>query len=178
MSRCVSRAWQAMRAITAALILLLACAASTAVAGPLEDGQAAFKREDYVAALKAWKPLADQGNADAEFHLGEMYANGHGVLLNHGRALKWYRKAAAQGNADAQDALGFMYKSGLGVPRDFVEAIKWLRLAADKGNASAQFNLGMLYASGDGVTKDPAEAAKWYRTVSYTHLTLPTNREV
>jgi TPR repeat protein len=41
-------------------------------------GVDAYNSGDYVTALKEWKPLADQGNADAQFNLGWMYHTGHG----------------------------------------------------------------------------------------------------
>ncbi len=53
--------------------------ASAAIAGPYEDGHADHERGDYETALILWKPLADQGDADAQFNLGLMYAHGHGL---------------------------------------------------------------------------------------------------
>ena len=109
---------------------------------------------------------AEQGNAKAQFTLGEMYETGDGVLQDGGAAAKWYRLAAAQGNVRAQTALGYLYSVGLGVPQDSAEAVKWYRLAADRGNATAQYNLGLKYAAGEGVPQDQAEAAKWYRAAA------------
>jgi hypothetical protein len=37
--------------------------ASVAVAGPFEDGQAAYDRHDYATALQVWQPLADHGDS-------------------------------------------------------------------------------------------------------------------
>src|SRR5271166_4344869 len=85
-----------------------------AVAGPLEDGNAAYERGDYAAAMNYWRPLADGGNADAQFGLGTLYINGGGgVPRDYARALAWYRKAADQGNAGGQASLGVMYAAGL-----------------------------------------------------------------
>src|SRR5262245_38383597 len=71
------------------------------IAGPLEDGQAAFAQADYVTALEKWKLLAEQGNAVAQFRLGLMYAEGRGVSQNDAEALKWYGWAASLGYAPA-----------------------------------------------------------------------------
>jgi hypothetical protein len=76
------------------------------MAGLFEDGLAAHKRGDYATALKLWRPLAEQGLADAQYTLGIMYANGRGVAQNYAEALKWYRMAAEQGNVAAQCNLG------------------------------------------------------------------------
>ena len=59
---------------------------------------------------------ADQGNADAQFNLGVMYAEGRGVPRDDAEAARWYRCAADQGEAAAQFNLGLMYAKGEGVP--------------------------------------------------------------
>jgi uncharacterized protein len=98
--------------------------AGAAVAGPLEDGRAAYDRQDYETALQLWRPLAEQGTAYAQYNLGVMYAEGHGVPQNYAEAVKWYRLAADQGPAAAQNNLGLMYESGHGVPQNYAEAVK------------------------------------------------------
>ena len=75
-------------------------------------GLDAAQRGDFATALWEWKPLAEQGNADAQGDLGLMYANGHGVPQNDKTAVKWYRLAAEQGHAYAQNGLGAMYDNG------------------------------------------------------------------
>jgi TPR repeat protein len=130
--------------------------ASVADAGPLEDGQAAYDRHDYAAALQVWQPLADHGDAKAQNKLAFMYFNGWGVEQDSAEAVKWFRKAADQGYAAAQSNLGAMYANGDGVPKDDAEAVKWLRKAADQGHAAAQNKLAAMYASGRGVQPDGA----------------------
>jgi len=112
--------------------------------------------------VQATKSKADQGDAKAQYNLGNMYADGEGVAKNEAEAVKWYRKAADQGLAEAQFNLGNMYREGLGVVKDEAEAVKLYRKAAEQGDADAQFNLGVSYAKGLGVVKDEAEAYKWY----------------
>jgi TPR repeat protein len=102
------------------------------LAGPYEDGDAAYKRGDYSTALRLWRPLAEQGHAKAQNNLGLIYADGLGVPQNYATAVKWYRKAAEQGHAIAQSNLGVMYRDGEGVSRDYVEAHKWFSLAATR----------------------------------------------
>jgi len=96
-------------------------------------GLNAAKRGDYAAALKEWRPLAEQGDASAQFNLGLMYAEGQGVPQDHAEAVKWYRRAAEQGHAGAQNNLGGMYAEGKGVLQDHAEAVKWFRRAAEQG---------------------------------------------
>ncbi len=124
-------------------------------------GLDAAQRGDYATALREWKPLAEQGNAKAQFNLGATYYDGEGVPKDDKEAVKWYRLAAEQGNAEAQFNLGVMYDNGRGVPKDDKEAVKWYRLAAEQGNANAMGNLGVMYSLGMGVPKDYVEAYKW-----------------
>ncbi len=58
---------------------------------------AAYQRGDYATALREWRPLAEQGNTEAQYGLGVMYDKGRGVPRDHAEALQWYRKAAEQG---------------------------------------------------------------------------------
>jgi len=113
--------------------------------------------------LEELKSRADQDDADAQFHLGEMYEEGRGLPMDERRAAWWYRKAAVQGHADAQCSLGVMYASGRGVVQDDVEAVKWYRLAAAQGDAEAQCLLGMAHGLGRGVPRNIEESKKWYR---------------
>jgi len=137
-------------------------ARADATADTLAAAQAADARHDYATELKLLRPLAEQGDALAQFNLGAMYADGQGVPKDYAEAVRWYRKAAEQGDASAQNNLGLMYADGQGVPKDYAEAVRWYRKAAEQGDASAQNNLGLMYADGQGVPKDYAEAVRWY----------------
>ena len=132
-------------------------------AGPFEDGQAAYGRGDYATAMRLWRPLAEQGYANAEYHVGLMYEMGEGVPQDATEAALWYRDAAAQSHPMAQNNLGLMYQEGRGVAQDDAEAINWFRLSAQQNHYSAQFNLGLIYENGRGVPQDYPEATKWYR---------------
>ncbi len=131
----------------------------------LAAGQQALKNRDYVKALTEFLPLAQRGNALAQFRMGEMYSEGEGVQKDEKEGLRWYRLAAEQGNASAQSSLGGMYYEGHGVQKDDKEAARWFRLAAEQGDPdasrAAQFNLGKMYYLGDGVQRDYVESARW-----------------
>ena len=73
----------------------------SAVAGPLEDGTAAIRHGDYTTALRLAEPLAERGDAEAQYNLGFMYAVGQGVRQDFVRAYMWLDLAAAQGYPDA-----------------------------------------------------------------------------
>ena len=144
-------------------LLFSASLAVTACSNRYEDASAAHERGDFETAFRLMKPLAEQGNAKAQYNLGVMYHNGEGVQQDHAEAAKWYRKAAEQGIADAHYNLGVMYHEGDGVTQDHAEAAKWFRKAAEKGYARAQYNLGVMYRKGEGVPQDNTETMKWYR---------------
>ena len=127
-----------MTRLIAAVVLLVALAAP-AWAG-FNEGMAAYERGDYATALREWRPLAEQGDANAQYNLGIMYRNGRGVPRDFAEAARWYRKAAEQDYAPAQNSLGVMYDNGYGVPQDYVQAHMWFNLGATQGNKRALEN--------------------------------------
>jgi hypothetical protein len=142
------------RARMIAMFMLIFPVCSTVVfAGPLEDGQAAYNRGDYATALKLFRPLAEQGNADAQNNLGWLYEQGSGVKRDFKEAMKWYRSAAEQGSARAEYSLGVLYQRGSGVPKNLQDAMKWYRMAAAQGDPKAQYNLGLCMPTVRGLLK-------------------------
>ena len=130
-----------MRHLTATICLTLAVllgSAGVSESADFQKGLDAARSGDFATALREWKPLAEQGDAVAQYALGVMYRKGDGVPQNDKTAVKWYTLAAEQGDAFAQYNLGSMYKKGKGVPRDYKTAVKWYTLAAEQGRASAQ----------------------------------------
>jgi hypothetical protein len=83
----------ALRSIFIFLFLMIV---GGSVAGPLEDAKVAYDHRDYATALRFWRRLADQGNAEAQKNLGNMY---------------YHHLAADQGYARAQHNIGNMYSN-------------------------------------------------------------------
>lgn len=81
---------------------------------------------------------AENGDANAQFELGQMYADGLGVPEDDSEAVRWYRLAADQGNANAQGTLGLMYFKGMGVVQHNNTSYMWFRVAAINGSELAQ----------------------------------------
>lgn len=150
----------AVRGMAVSLLLL---AAATAGAADFGAGMHAYQRGDYAGALGEFRPLAEEGDAAAQFALGFLYERGEGVPEDAGQAVYWYRKAAGQGNPDAQYNLGVMYRTGKGVPEDDAKAGVWYRRAAEQGSADAQYSLGAMYVRGEGVPEDAGQAVFWFR---------------
>ena len=149
--------------IRALFIALVIGSSFPSIAQTPADGQVAYDRGDYPAALRIWTSLADLGNPTAQVRLGLMYARGHGVPRDDAEAVRWYRKAAEQGFAWGETNLGYMYSVGRGVDKDDAQAVEWYRKAAATDFAMAQDNLGVMYRDGRGVTRDPVAAVDWFR---------------
>jgi len=99
----------------------------------------AYDRADYRSALAVWLPAAEQGEAEAQMLVGEIYERGAGGESNYAAAADWYRRAAEQGNTRAQFNLGSLYEQGLGVAADKLEALNWYRQASGLGADSLIF---------------------------------------
>ena len=134
---------------------LVAAALIAFVAAPLSGqsvkaGIDAWQRADYAGAIAIWRPLAETGDADAQFNLGQAYRLGKGVPLNLGAAQSWFERAANSGHLDAQTTLGLLLFQNGNQP----EGIKWLRKAAEQGEPRALLVYGTALYNGDGVTQD------------------------
>lgn len=128
----------------------------------LKKAQQWVKQGHVDKALPIYLQLAEQGNADAEFQLGLIYANGQSVPKDDKQAAEWFTKAANKGLMAAQTKLGFMYAVGRGVAQNYTTALYWCYKAAEQGDVIAQYNLGLMYAKGQGVVKDNSLALSWY----------------
>jgi len=131
-----------------------------ATAGPLDEARAAFKRHDYRTVVRIVRPLASQGNAQAQYELGAAYSLGMGVPHDDTMAAYWYKKAAEQDISAAQSNIGVMYAHGRGVVRDDHLALFWLRKAAERGSPQAYENLGSIYILSE--PKDNFQSYIWY----------------
>jgi hypothetical protein len=133
-----------------AAALLLALPAPVA-AQSVKAGIEAWQRADYSAAVAIWRPLAEGGDADAAFNLGQAYRLGRGVPTNLSTAKSWFERAARQNHVDAQTTLGLLlFQNG-----DQLEGLKWLKAAAEQGEPRAMLVYGTALFNGDGVIQDP-----------------------
>jgi TPR repeat protein len=133
---------------------LLFCApllwAAPAPAQSVKAGIEAWQSADYARAVAIWRPLAEDGDADAQFNLGQAYRLGRGVKIDLGSAQTWLERAASQGHVDAQTTLGLLlFGNG-----NQAEGARWLKQAAEKGEARAMLIYGTALFNGDGVPQD------------------------
>lgn len=144
-----------------ACIVAVATCLSFAVAD-VDSGNAAYRKGDYVTAVKEWMSLAEKGDKGAQYNLGVAYMKGAGVQQNYMEAYKWMRKSADQGYASAQYVLGQLFSEGGGVKQDPKEAERWYILAAKQGYLDAQYNLAYMYLGHLGMIKNPDQALYWF----------------
>jgi uncharacterized protein len=151
-----------MKRLLMTVVTTMLFSVGAVLAGPFEDGVAAYERADYATAIGIFRPLAIKGDVDAQFNLGLIHNKGQGTKQDFAEALSWFRLAAMQGDSKAQYILGEMYGKGRGVTQDYAEALNWYRMAAVQGNSKAQFNLGLMYFAGHGLAQDDIRAHMWF----------------
>lgn len=116
----------------------------------VKDGVDAWQAGNYAKAIAEWRQPAEQGDADAQFNLGQAYKLGRGVAADSKMAQSWYLKAADQGHEQAQANLGLiMFQGG-----DRKGAMPWIIKAAQQGEPRAQYVLGTAMFNGDLVARD------------------------
>lgn len=120
--------------VAAMLWGLAGCASSN-----YQNGIRYYKPDDAAAAVSDLMPIAELGNAEAQFNLGSLYYQGRGVPQDYTEAVKWLRKAAEQGHTFAQVTLGTIYAEGVqgGVEQDYPQALMWFVFAAAMGDTEA-----------------------------------------
>ena len=131
------------------LALAVVLPAAQALGNDVRTGYDAFRSGDYARAMEILRPLADRGDARAQYLVSAMYFEGAGVPADESEAVKWVRMSAVRGFVLAEYTLGTWYFSGSGGTKDYARAEKWLSRAAEKGHAKAQYNLGFLLYFGN-----------------------------
>ena len=130
--------------------------------------------------------LAEGGDNIAEFNLGLMYENGHGIPLDFSgepslrkmtwlsirtlhlkEAEKWYVKSAKKGNSDAMFNLGAMYHNGNPPKDNTYIAYAWFSAAKENGHEEAERSLDVLTAK---MTKAQLEKANSLLTEIYNNI--------
>lgn len=123
-----------MVSIAAIWVLTAGCA------GPnYQRGVKNYKPENAAQAVRELKPLAEQGNAEAQFNLGSLYYQGWGLPQDYMEAVQWFRKAAEQQHVYAQVTLGTIYAEGVQgvIEKDYPQALMWFIFASAQGDLEA-----------------------------------------
>ncbi|MEM7407823.1 MAG: tetratricopeptide repeat protein [Pseudomonadota bacterium] len=133
--------------------------------GTFARGYAAFQAGRFDDAMKLWEPLAEAGDARAQFNLGVMHAEGRGTGhsgRNMRKAAGWWRRAGAQGHTRALHNLALAHIGGVIGGQDYAQAVNYLEQAAKGGFANSQYTLGKMYHYGLGVVRNYSESARYF----------------
>ena len=131
-----------------------------------------FAEGNWEEAVSWFCKAAEQGDAEAQLHLGVMYSEGLGVEQSIEKAAEWYRRAAEQGNADAQVVLGCCYEFGDGLPIDFKKAALWYGRAGKQGHEKAAAALERLRLKGREKKPEPPEEKPKAKTPTLDELAV------
>ena len=139
--------------IAVAIIAAMLASATPAAEPTVKSGVDAWQRGDHAEAAAIWRNLAEKGDADAAFNLGQAFRLGRGVPADSAQAKRWFEIAANKGHLDAQVSLGLLlFDSG-----DRAVAMNWLKKAAARGEPRALLVVGTALFNGDGLKQDPVQ---------------------
>jgi len=134
----------------------------TGHAEPFVAGLNAMDREHYATAFRAWKGLAETGEAEAQNNLGYLYQYGYGAKQSYTRAIRFYTLAADQGLAEAHHNLGMLYFNGYGSPQNYDRAKRSFLKAAEKELGASEYMLGLIYYQGLGLMQNYRRAKSYF----------------
>lgn len=134
----------------------------SAARADFESGLVRFEQGDFYGAQEELRPLADHGDARAQYIMGVIALNGLAGEPQPNEGATWLVLAAEQGYIEAQVELARLYKTGEGVDQDLAKMVHWYRRAAEQGHVGAQLFVADAYAYGQGVEIDYVEAYAWY----------------
>jgi len=99
-----------IKKIITGLILSLLLGSGVAVAADFNKGLNAYQSGDFKTALAEWTPLAEQGDAEAQYSLGIMHDVGEGVLIDYKRAYMWFNLSSYNGSGPARNKMDVLAK--------------------------------------------------------------------
>lgn len=148
---------KAMKTVIVAVVLMLSSVLP--ISAQIDEARSAYEAKRYADAWLKYRPLAEQGNAEAEYYVAIMLSNGEGVKEDLTEANVWLNKAAEHGHIEAQLEIGLMASAA----QNHGLALFWFQKAAGQGDVKAQFNLGVMYRNGKGVLQNDHHAMLWLR---------------
>ncbi len=142
--------------------IIVSFIAGPSLAEPFVAGLNAMDREHYATAFRAWKGLAESGEAEAQNNLGYLYQYGYGAKQSYTRAIRYYTLAADQGLAEAHHNLGMLYFNGYGSPQNYDQAKRSFLRAAEEELGASEYMLGLIYYQGLGLMQNYRRAKSYF----------------
>jgi len=133
----------------------------------LASGIAAFEGKHFNTAYPLLKPLAENGNVEAQYRMAIMCQNGLGMVVNEVMAFNYMHNAATQDHPLAQHGLGVMYMMGECTEQNSEKAVSWFNKAIDQGMSGSLTTLAMMYKDGNGVEKDETKARELFAKAGF-----------
>ncbi|KQT33395.1 sporulation protein [Sphingomonas sp. Leaf412] len=130
--------------------VVMAAVTATPAMADVKAGVEAWGRGEFARAVAEWRGPAANGDADAQFNLGQAYKLGRGVAVDQAAATEWFRKAAVQGHPKAVENYGLaLFQDG-----KKAEALPWLEKSVARDEKRSELVLGTMLFNGDAVTRD------------------------
>lgn len=145
-------------------------------------GRMCFEVGDFAKAREWWQSAAEAKHDEAQYYLGQLYAQNLVSAPNHNDVAYWLNKSAENGDPHIQYLVAWAFQHGQGVEKnDFLaekwyrksaehghpharsEILKWYQESADEGNPVSQAKLGDLYSKGFLVHRNASLAVECYR---------------
>jgi TPR repeat protein len=120
------------------------------------------RSERYQQAFKYFSLAAQEDIAPAQYRLGLMYFEGHGVSQDFEEAHRYFSMAADQQDRESLLKLAGMYRTGTGVQRDIHKAIAFYRRVGEMGWGEKFYDLGKMYKTGIEVNQNFSEAFGYF----------------
>lgn len=127
----------------------------------IAKGYAALEAKDYRRAESFFRPLAEAGNAEAQYLLGSIYQAGLDRPVNFGVSAELYKLAADQGHIKAHFALYAVTRDSNGNLDNIDQALAKRLQSAIHGHPEAIASLGWSLLQGEGVVKDIEKGFRW-----------------
>lgn len=112
--------------------------------------------------IDTFEAMADDGDAEAQYLLGEIYHYGYGVNTNNKLALEWSTKSAEQNFVPAMYFTGMFYYLGWGMSYNDPVAFQWFTKAEEKEYPLAYLYLGYMYKNGYAVSVNRTKANEYF----------------
>jgi len=122
-----------------------------------------LRDEGYAEAAMWFRRLADEGNAQAMYHLAVVLETGDNPYQDRAQAMEWYQRAADRSIPDACFNLGKACFAGDGTAQDYAKAMRLFHQAAELGDADSMYILGRMFRDGLGTPPDSRQALEWFR---------------
>ena len=131
-----------------------------------DAGWALYQQGRFIDAFDIWKPLAEAGDAKAQFNLAVLYEQGRGIDVDSDKAAFWNNRAVKSEYPPALHNLAL----SLIAERKNIEAIDYLRQAAEYNFAASQYTLGKIHQFGIGIPENPDLAFQYIELAAKSGL--------